>query len=78
MKKKLDVVRAWRDEEYRNSLSAEELAALPVHPAGTVELADVSLRSIAGGCSSNPDFSTAVYSCAVRTERGIDDCGGIY
>jgi mersacidin/lichenicidin family type 2 lantibiotic len=58
MKKKLDVVRAWRDEEYRNSLSAEEMAALPVHPAGTVELADVSLRSIAGGCSSNPDGIT--------------------
>ncbi|HYH44442.1 MAG TPA: mersacidin/lichenicidin family type 2 lantibiotic, partial [Thermoanaerobaculia bacterium] len=61
MKKKLDVVRAWRDEEYRNSLNAEELSALPVHPAGTVELADVSLRSIAGGCSSNPNFTNAGY-----------------
>lgn len=54
MKKRIDVVRAWRDEEYRLGLSAEELAALPEHPAGAVELPDVTLRSIAGGCSSNP------------------------
>jgi mersacidin/lichenicidin family type 2 lantibiotic len=53
-KNKIDVVRAWRDEDYRNSLSVEEKATLPEHPAGEVELADVSLRSIAGGCSSNP------------------------
>ncbi len=59
--KKLDVVRAWRDEEYRNGLSAEEQAALPAHPAGVVELADVSLRSIAGGCSSNPNATNAGY-----------------
>ena len=35
-----DVIRAWRDEEYRLSLSAEERAALPQHPAGEIELRD--------------------------------------
>lgn len=35
-----DVIRAWRDEEYRLSLSAEQRAALPQHPAGEVELCD--------------------------------------
>lgn len=35
-----DVIRAWRDEEYRLSLSAEERATLPQHPAGEIELRD--------------------------------------
>jgi mersacidin/lichenicidin family type 2 lantibiotic len=72
MKKKLDVVRAWRDEEYRNSLNAEEQAALPVHPAGTVELADVSLRSIAGGCSSNPGGITNAGYQALMMDQFFD------
>lgn len=36
---KIDVVRAWKDEEYRAALSASELAALPANPAGSVEFA---------------------------------------
>ena len=34
----VDVVRAWKDERYRLNLSQEELAALPAHPAGQVEM----------------------------------------
>jgi mersacidin/lichenicidin family type 2 lantibiotic len=32
----IDVVRAWKDEEYRASLSEEERKLLPEHPAGSV------------------------------------------
>lgn len=32
--KKIDVVRAWCDEEYRNSLTDEQRACLPENPAG--------------------------------------------
>ncbi|MEA2601422.1 MAG: hypothetical protein QOF89_2414 [Acidobacteriota bacterium] len=58
--KKIDVVRAWRDEEYRNSLTAEERASLPESPAGLAVLEDSVLQSITGGCGRP---STFVSSC---------------
>jgi mersacidin/lichenicidin family type 2 lantibiotic len=45
----VDVVRAWKDQEYRESLSAEQRAALPANPAGLMELSDAELGSIEGG-----------------------------
>ncbi|HEX4499151.1 MAG TPA: mersacidin/lichenicidin family type 2 lantibiotic [Thermoanaerobaculia bacterium] len=64
MHKKIDVVRAWRDEEYRNSLTPEQLASLPESPAGFATVDDSTLRSAAGGLTagircmgSTPDFS---------------------
>ena len=42
------VVRAWRDPEYRSTLSPEQLAALPSHPAGLIELSDDQLASASG------------------------------
>jgi mersacidin/lichenicidin family type 2 lantibiotic len=44
-----DIIRAWKDEEYRNSLSEEQRAHLPENPAGMVELGDTDMESIAGG-----------------------------
>ena len=46
---KLDIVRAWKDAEYRHSLSAEALAMLPANPAGLIELPDSVLGSVVGG-----------------------------
>ena len=48
--KKVDISRALRDSEYRNSLSAAEQALLPAHPAGPTGIADDVLRSMTGGC----------------------------
>jgi mersacidin/lichenicidin family type 2 lantibiotic len=45
----IDIVRAWKDEEYRNSLSEEQRAQLPENPAGTGELSDTDLENVAGG-----------------------------
>jgi mersacidin/lichenicidin family type 2 lantibiotic len=44
---KFDVVRAWKDESYRQNLSEEEMNLLPANPAG--ELAESELTSVAGG-----------------------------
>ena len=44
-----DVIRAWKDEEYRLSLSADERAMLPANPAGAIELSDAEVGLIAGG-----------------------------
>ena len=52
MNKKIDVVRAWRDEEYRNSLTQEERASLPENPAGLAVINDSVLRSVTGGCAT--------------------------
>jgi mersacidin/lichenicidin family type 2 lantibiotic len=43
-----NIVRAWKDEEYRQSLSASELALLPENPAGSLELTDDELDVVAG------------------------------
>ncbi len=66
MHKNIDVVRAWRDEEYRNSLSPEELASLPESPAGIAAVDETALRSITGGVRTTTVFSdctTFVGSC---------------
>ena len=59
----INIIRAWKDAEYRNSLSAEELAMIPDNPAGVGELKDEDLASIVGG---NP-VSQVVY---------LSNCGG--
>ncbi|HYU32095.1 MAG TPA: mersacidin/lichenicidin family type 2 lantibiotic [Thermoanaerobaculia bacterium] len=46
---KVDVIRAWKDPLYRATLSAEDLARLPAHPAGAIELKDHELREATGG-----------------------------
>lgn len=43
----VDVIRAWKDRSYRNSLSQEQLAALPANPVGTIS--DVEAELVAGG-----------------------------
>jgi len=43
-----NIVRAWKDEGYRQSLSAKEQAMLPANPAGEVELKDAELEAIFG------------------------------
>jgi mersacidin/lichenicidin family type 2 lantibiotic len=45
---KLDVIRAWKDETYRQSLSYEQLNALPENPAGELELTDADLQGVSG------------------------------
>ena len=43
-----NIVRAWKDETYRQSLSVEEQATLPANPAGEVELTDAALEGVCG------------------------------
>jgi mersacidin/lichenicidin family type 2 lantibiotic len=62
---KIDVVRAWRDEEYRNSLTPEQLASLPESPAGVATVDDTALRSVTGSATTIPrtQCTTFVGSC---------------
>jgi mersacidin/lichenicidin family type 2 lantibiotic len=45
---KTGLIRAWKDEEYRLSLSEAERAQLPQNPAGALELSDADLDQVAG------------------------------
>jgi mersacidin/lichenicidin family type 2 lantibiotic len=48
---KVDIVRAWKDPEYRKSLTPEQWASLPPHPADSQELTEEALSKITGGLS---------------------------
>jgi mersacidin/lichenicidin family type 2 lantibiotic len=45
----VNVIRARKDEEYRQSLSAGELALPPDNPAGAIELTDGEMLAVEGG-----------------------------
>ena len=59
MKKKKQILEAWRNEEYYLSLSAEERAQIPEHPSGLLDIEDDALKSITGGCG----IPTGVLGC---------------
>jgi mersacidin/lichenicidin family type 2 lantibiotic len=46
------IIRAWKDEAFRESLSEAERALLPEHPVGLIDLADAELEQVAGGLRS--------------------------
>lgn len=46
--KKVDIIRAWKDPVYRASLTPDELAQLPSHPSGVLELQEEQLRDVSG------------------------------
>jgi mersacidin/lichenicidin family type 2 lantibiotic len=62
---KVDIVRAWKDEEYRLSLSEEERRQLPPHPAGLIELDEAQLASARGhrGNVTHPIFTCQPVHC---------------
>ena len=35
---KLEIVRAWKDQDYRASLTEAQRAQLPAHPSGAIEV----------------------------------------
>ena len=45
----VDIARAWKDPEYRKTLTPEELASVPKNPAGDRELTLDDLKTLAGG-----------------------------
>jgi mersacidin/lichenicidin family type 2 lantibiotic len=60
-------IRAWKDPEYRASLSAEGLASLPENPAGLIELTDADLGDVSGAAIARPKPRTPLCPTAPRT-----------
>lgn len=48
----LDIIRAWKDEDYRSRLDPTQLSHLPASPVGRVELSDADLGDVAGGAKT--------------------------
>ena len=57
----LDVIRAWKDEDYRASLRDSDLALLPANPAGAVEPLLDDLDS--AGANENPVSYPGMCTC---------------
>ncbi len=62
----IDIIRAWKDEEYRNSLSEEQRNQLPENPAGISELSDEEMETFMGGKKKKPN-DIVINSCCKRT-----------
>lgn len=56
---KLDIVRAWKDESYRQNLSEEQRNALPTNPAGDLSDAELDLVYGGGGGGGAPVVTTS-------------------
>lgn len=67
-----DTIRAWKDEEYRQSLSEAERALLPESPAGAITLPAAALEAVCGGFETYP---VGTYGCCwYITVLGVTFC----
>ena len=76
---KINVIRAWKDEEYRRGLSEAERASLPQHPAGWIELDDAELGMVAGGTMFEVELATSERllsfgCCTVWDQCSLNNC----
>lgn len=58
--KKINVIRAWKDKDYKDSLTPEELALLPESP---IELLQDDLSKIIVGGTSYGNINTVSLEC---------------
>ena len=61
---KKQIIRAWKNADYRNSLSESERAALPANPAGVIELSDASLNDATGALLIKGE-DTTLWTCTM-------------
>ncbi|MEU5052265.1 mersacidin/lichenicidin family type 2 lantibiotic [Streptomyces sp. NPDC021096] len=71
----MDVVRFWKDPEYRSSLSADQTRALPEHPCGPVELTDEALVGVLGASTEQNNTAGCCGGTSTNTNcAGRDTC----
>lgn len=76
--KHVDVIRAWKDEAYRLSLTDDQRSALPENPAGMIELTDLDLSGVAGGGTgvAYTQASTCASGCTSNGSCSGSSCVG--
>jgi mersacidin/lichenicidin family type 2 lantibiotic len=60
-----DIIRAWKDAEYRANMSDAERAGLPAHPAGLIDLSDEELASVQGRAGGN-NVTHRAFTCIIK------------
>jgi mersacidin/lichenicidin family type 2 lantibiotic len=67
-----EIIRAWKDKEYRLRMSESDRAKLPPHPAGILELANDEIGGVVGGLIdvSTNEFLTVI-CCTLPICRGF-------
>lgn len=58
-----NIIRAWEDAAYRNSLSAEERTMLPANPVGEIELTEDELIEVMGAAQSGASTGCNTKTC---------------
>ena len=73
----LDVIRSWKDDEYRSSLSAAERAGAPPNPAGALGILPTEQNDVDGppgswlGCNSRDWMPCSLMMCPTYLVPGI-------
>jgi mersacidin/lichenicidin family type 2 lantibiotic len=57
------IIRAWKDERFRESLTATEIAALPENPAGSMDISDSDLDYVGGRFPTILDCASLSLNC---------------
>lgn len=67
-----DIIRAWKDEEFNNSLSEAQRSELPESPVGKIELlSDEDMELLSGGTDVN--ITVGYYAeCNITVGYGAD------
>ena len=73
----IDIERAWKDPEYRKSLTPEEQALLPQNPTGPAPTSEEELDQVVGGLLKSAGFASAGAISSV-TLGGPTRCGTAY
>ena len=62
-----DIVRAWKDQDYLESLSEDQRSALPENPAGVIDMTDKEIESLNGA-----SFASWLCNCTnIRRVMGL-------
>lgn len=73
----IDIIRAWKDDTYRQGLSQEQLGSLPASPVGEVELTEADLQSVygigdGGFGANNFNRLQASFKCSIECSLDCD------
>jgi mersacidin/lichenicidin family type 2 lantibiotic len=75
---KEQIIRAWKDEEYRSALGEADSSLLPEHPAGVIEIPDERMDEVAGGFTlSTCGFVLSIYMGGTCSNLSTGCCGPI-
>jgi len=66
------IVRAWKDADYRAQLAVEAAGAVPSHPAGDIDIAD-SMLALSGGEAARTEYFETLGCCQGFTQEGKCD-----